>query len=110
MKRLFLCALVIIALVVVLPAFAAQGKGGEAKKDTAKTEKKAEPSTPPQKGMVWVNTASPDKVYHKEGTRWYGKTKEGKWMTEDDARKAGYREAGATAADKGKAKGKDDKK
>jgi len=40
-------------------------------------------------GMVWVNTESG--VYHKPGTRWYGKTKQGKYMTEADAQKAGYR-------------------
>jgi hypothetical protein len=46
---------------------------------------------PPSPGMVWVN---PDtKVYHKEGDRWYGKTKDGKYMTEADAIKAGYRAA-----------------
>jgi hypothetical protein len=39
--------------------------------------------------MVWVNTAT--KVYHYEGDRWYGTTKEGKFMTEQDAIKAGYR-------------------
>jgi DNA uptake protein ComE-like DNA-binding protein len=44
---------------------------------------------PPAKGMVWVNTAT--KVYHYEGDRWYGNTKEGKYMTEADAIKAGYR-------------------
>ncbi len=42
-------------------------------------------------GMVWVNTAT--KVFHREGDRWYGKTKEGKFMTEADALAAGYREA-----------------
>jgi DNA uptake protein ComE-like DNA-binding protein len=45
----------------------------------------------PEKGMVWVNLES--KVYHKEGSRWYGKTKSGKYMTESDAIKAGYRAA-----------------
>jgi hypothetical protein len=43
-------------------------------------------------GMVWVNTDSG--VYHKPGTRYYGKTKQGKYMSEADAIKAGYRAAG----------------
>ena len=42
-------------------------------------------------GMVWVNTDSG--IYHKPGTRYYGKTKQGKYMTEADAQKAGYRAA-----------------
>jgi hypothetical protein len=46
---------------------------------------------PPQKGMVWVNTESG--IFFHEGDRWYGKTKEGKFMLEADAKKAGYREA-----------------
>ena len=41
--------------------------------------------------VVWVNTAS--HVYHKPGTRYYGKTKHGKYMLEADAIKAGYRDA-----------------
>ncbi len=45
--------------------------------------------TPPKKGLVWVNSES--KVFHLEGDQWYGKTKEGSWMTEADAVKAGYR-------------------
>jgi hypothetical protein len=42
-------------------------------------------------GMVWVNTDT--KVYHKQGDRWYGKTKQGKYMTEADAIKAGFHES-----------------
>jgi len=50
---------------------------------------------PPEKGMVWVNLDSG--VYHREGDRWYGKTKHGKYMSEADAQKAGYRSAKTTA-------------
>lgn len=42
-------------------------------------------------GMVWVNPDS--KIYHKSGSRWYGKTKQGSYMTEEEAIKAGYRES-----------------
>jgi flagellar basal body-associated protein FliL len=42
-------------------------------------------------GLVWVNTDN--RVYHKQGTRWYGKTKHGKYMLEADAIKAGYKAA-----------------
>ena len=52
-------------------------------------ETEVAPRTAPAAGMVWVNTDS--KVYHYEGDRWYGRTKEGKFMTEADAIKAGYR-------------------
>jgi hypothetical protein len=41
-------------------------------------------------GKVWVNTDSG--VYHKSG-KWFGATKQGKFMTEQDAVKAGYRPA-----------------
>ena len=51
------------------------------------------------KGLVWVNTSS--KVYHKDG-QFYGKTKQGKFMTEADAQKAGYRAAKDPAVGKKK--------
>lgn len=53
----------------------------------------AQKSAPPANtaGMVWVNMESG--IYHKRGTRWYGKTKQGKYMTEADAKKAGYHSA-----------------
>ena len=41
-------------------------------------------------GKVWVNLESG--VYH-HGGRWYGNTKNGKFMTVDEARKAGYKAA-----------------
>jgi len=51
------------------------------------------PQAPPANaaGVVWINTDTG--VYHKQGTRWYGKTKHGKYMLETDAIKAGYKPA-----------------
>jgi pyruvate/2-oxoglutarate dehydrogenase complex dihydrolipoamide acyltransferase (E2) component len=42
-------------------------------------------------GLVWVNTET--HVYHKEGSRFYGTTKKGKYMTEAEAMKEGDRAA-----------------
>jgi hypothetical protein len=53
------------------------------------------PPTAVQKGKpdarVWVNTGSG--VYHCPGTRWYGKTKKGEYMTQKEAQDKGYRPA-----------------
>jgi len=46
-------------------------------------------------GQVWVDTES--RIYHCAGSKWYGKTRQGRLMTEDAAKSAGNR------ADHGKA-------
>ena len=42
-------------------------------------------------GMVWVNTKT--HVYHSQKSRWYGTTKEGKYMSEEEAKADGNRAA-----------------
>jgi cytoskeletal protein RodZ len=104
------------------PSDAAQSDSGAAKKTAAPKESpkpgtppaaSPSPSTPPNAPndaasaakpaasqkvppatnavTVWVNTTTG--IYHKSGSHWYGKTKQGKYMTEADAIKAGYRAA-----------------
>ena len=45
------------------------------------------PPPPATAGQVWVNTAS--HVYHCPGTKYYGNTKKGRYMTETAAKAAG---------------------
>jgi pyruvate/2-oxoglutarate dehydrogenase complex dihydrolipoamide acyltransferase (E2) component len=56
------------------------------------TEEAANPPAPGGgHGQVWVNTET--HVYHREGSRFYGTTKKGKYMTEQDAIQAGNKAA-----------------
>jgi hypothetical protein len=92
------------AAVLILPAAAAaQGNNTPPAKNADKakiaTDRNAETPKPPSdqdienarsQGLVWVNQTS--RVYHRGG-EFYGKTKRGKFMTENDAKKAGFHEA-----------------
>lgn len=58
----------------------------------ASTKAAATPAPGGGHGLVWVNTES--HVYHKEGSRFYGTTKKGKYVSEADAIKEGDKAAG----------------
>jgi len=59
-------------------------------KSTPSPASESDIATAKASGKVWVNLDSG--VYHKGG-RWYGKTKNGKFMTADEAKKAGFKAA-----------------
>lgn len=44
----------------------------------------------PQDTVVWLNV--PTRIYHMQGMRWYGATKNGAYVCEKEADKAGDRE------------------
>jgi hypothetical protein len=77
----------------------------EAKSKTKKNAAEATPAPTDQqiadaktKGMVWVNTGT--KVYNQSDSQFYGKTKHGKFMTEDEAKTAGFKAAKESTAKK----------
>jgi hypothetical protein len=81
----------------------ASGTGPAPKTIAGKTVAKAPPSSQDitdakAKGLVWANLST--HVYHKDDSSLYGTTKRGKFMTEEDAKKAGFRAANDAGASK----------
>ena len=72
------------------PASSANTTSKSASKTASGAASSSEIAAAKASGKVWVNTESG--VYHKSG-RWYGKTKAGKFMTESEAKAAGYKAA-----------------
>jgi hypothetical protein len=78
------------------PKSSAAASPAAASRATAKSTSTETATSPPAPGgghgQVWVNTES--HVYHREGSRFYGTTKKGKYMTEAEAVKEGNKAAG----------------
>lgn len=80
--RRFLTAVLLGAVLVGLSALTVPQRRSAA----AEAPQAGNPSV-----KVWVNTSSG--VYHCRGTRWYGNTKHGAYMTQKEAQEKGFRPA-----------------
>jgi hypothetical protein len=76
---------------------AAAAPAAASKSDASSNAMKSAPAATPAAGggpgQVWVNTSSKTKAYHCQGSKWYGTTKQGKYMSTSDAQAAGYHAA-----------------
>jgi hypothetical protein len=107
-SKWILMAALTTVLSMVVPIMAQTPTAASPKDQTQQTpEKKAvkaklpaptdqEISDAKAKGMVWANTKT--KVYHQADSQFYGKTKHGRFMTKDEAAKAGYKVANEAAS------------
>jgi hypothetical protein len=89
-----LCAGLVLAQTTPTPGSktttpAAPAKTTPAKSPAAPPPSSADIASAKAKGLVWVNLNT--KVYHKSADKEYGTTKNGKFMTEADAKAAGAR-------------------
>jgi hypothetical protein len=73
-----LIAIITLLVLPSLPVLRAQDSSNPTGFQSAQSEER----------QVWVNTATG--IYHYPGTRWYGNTKQGKFMSEKDAIAQGY--------------------
>lgn len=93
-RRTKLRILLLIAVAVCMPGGVTSALFQQ-NASTASTNTSDPAISPPppanSSGMVWVNLGSG--AYYKPGSRYYGKTKRGKYMLEADAIRAGYHAA-----------------
>ena|ERR1022692_1356585 len=99
MSRVWVILVIASLLVTSAPAVTVQtgspdspsaSEKSKAAKSSSSTPSAAEIAAAKASGKVWVNLDSG--VYHRSG-RWYGKTKNGKFMAADEAKKSGFKPA-----------------